>query len=106
MSRKPDVMNAITVLNPSAKVFVGWDKNDTVETCTIKWLEGTAEISREDIQTKLTELQVEHDALEYARLRQAEYPSVQDLVVALNDTDDKAAIEAKRAEIKLKYPKP
>ena len=25
MSRKPDVMNAITVLNPSAKVFVGWD---------------------------------------------------------------------------------
>jgi|TARA_R110000737_G_C14357885_1_gene446384 hypothetical protein len=38
--------------------------------------------------------------------RQAEYPSVQDLVVALYDTDDKAAIEAKRAEVKLKYPKP
>tara|TARA_R100000656_G_scaffold111569_1_gene83555 strand:+ start:611 stop:934 length:324 start_codon:yes stop_codon:yes gene_type:complete len=37
--------------------------------------------------------------------RQAEYPSVRDLVVALYDTDDKAAIEAKRAEIKLKYPK-
>ena len=38
--------------------------------------------------------------------RKAEYPSIQDLVVALYDTDDKAAIEAKRAEIKLKYPKP
>jgi len=38
--------------------------------------------------------------------RQAEYPSVQDLVVALYDTDDKAAIEAKRAEVKAKYPKP
>jgi hypothetical protein len=38
--------------------------------------------------------------------REAEYPSVQDLVVALYDTDDKAAIEAKRAEVKLKYPKP
>jgi hypothetical protein len=38
--------------------------------------------------------------------RKKEYPSVQDLVVALYDTDDKAAIEAKRAEIKLKYPKP
>ena len=37
--------------------------------------------------------------------RQAEYPSVQDLVVALYDTDDKAAIEAKRAEVKAKYPK-
>ena len=35
--------------------------------------------------------------------RQAEYPSVQDLVVALYDTDDKAAIEAKRAEVKAKY---
>ena len=38
--------------------------------------------------------------------RKAEYPSIQDLVVALYDTDDKAAIDAKRAEIKLKYPKP
>ena len=38
--------------------------------------------------------------------RQTEYPSVQDLVVALYDTDDKAAIDSKRAEIKLKYPKP
>jgi len=37
--------------------------------------------------------------------RQAEYPSVQDLVVALYDTEDKAAIEAKRAEVKAKYPK-
>ena len=38
--------------------------------------------------------------------RKAESPSVQDLVVALYDTDDKAAIEAKRAEVKAKYPKP
>jgi len=37
--------------------------------------------------------------------RKKEYPSVQDLVVALYDTEDKAAIDAKRAEIKLKYPK-
>ena len=28
------------------------------------------------------------------------------LVVALYDTDDKSAIEAKRAEVKAKYPKP
>jgi hypothetical protein len=38
--------------------------------------------------------------------RKAEYPSVQDLVVALYDTEDKIAIDIKRAEIKLKYPKP
>jgi glutathionyl-hydroquinone reductase len=38
--------------------------------------------------------------------RKKEYPKIQDLVVALYDTDDKTAIDAKRAEIKLKYPKP
>ena len=37
--------------------------------------------------------------------RKAEYPSIQDLVVALYDTEDKLAIENKRAAIKLKYPK-
>ena len=37
--------------------------------------------------------------------RKAEYPSIEELVVALYDSEDRAAIEAKRAEIKLKYPK-
>ena len=58
------------------------------------------------IQTKLSELKAEYDAQEYARKRQAEYPSIEELVVALYDTDDKSAIEAKRAEVKKKYPKP
>ena len=38
--------------------------------------------------------------------RISEYPTIEELVVALYDTDDKAAIDSKRAEIKLKYPKP
>ena len=37
--------------------------------------------------------------------RKNEYPTIQELVVALYDTDDKSAIEAKRAEVKAKYPK-
>ena len=32
--------------------------------------------------------------------------SIEDLVVALYDTDDKAAIDEKRAAVKLKYLKP
>ena len=63
----------------------------------LTWTKVKAEMDRSD---------AEYDANEYARKRQAEYPSVQDLVVALYDTDDKAAIDAKRAEIKLKYSKP
>ena len=73
---------------------------------TLEWLDGTTPISKEDIQAKQTELQAEYDALEYARKRKAEYPSIEELVVALYDTEDKTAIDEKRAEIKLKYPKP
>jgi hypothetical protein len=38
--------------------------------------------------------------------RQAEYPTIAELVVALYDTDDKAAIEKRRSDVKAKYPKP
>ena len=46
----------------------------------------------------------EYDAQEYARKREVEYPSVQEGVHAiLDDTLD--ALQAKRASVKLKYPK-
>ena len=41
----------------------------------------------------------------YADKRKEEYPSIEELVVALYDTDDKANIEKRRAEVKAKYPK-
>ena len=50
-------------------------------------------------------LKLEWDAKEYARKRKAEYPSIEELIVALYDTDDKAGIDAKRAEVKAKYSK-
>jgi len=61
-------------------------------------------------EEQLDNLESQADAVEalnqvYAN-RKAEYPSIEELVVALYDTDDKAAIDEKRAEIKLKYPKP
>jgi hypothetical protein len=61
-------------------------------------------MTEEELQT-LLESQRE-SRMTYAQKRKAEYPSVQDLVVALYDTEDKIAIDIKRAEIKLKYPKP
>ena len=95
-----DIAKSIKAINPNAEFSVNAEDYNQ-----ITWLNGTTPISKEDIQTKMDELQTEYDALDYARKRQAEYPSVQDLVVALYDTDDKAAIEAKRAEVKAKYPK-
>jgi len=92
---------AIKAINPDAAfTFIGDDLD------TIQWNEGTTPISKEDILAKQAELQTEYDNKDYARKRKAEYPSISDLVVALYDTDDKAVIDSKRAEIKLKYPKP
>ena len=96
------VIDAILKINPDAEVVV---RGTDLDTCTIEWVQGTAEISKADIKTKMDELQVEYDAQDYARKRQSEYPLIEELVVALYDTEDKAAIEAKRAEVKAKYPK-
>ena len=62
--------------------------------------------TKAEIDTEVIRLQAEYDAQEYARDRAAEYPSIAELTVALYDTDDKAAIETKRAAVKAKYPKP
>ena len=56
------------------------------------------------IKTEQDKLQAEYDAQEYARKREAEYPTIQECVHAiLDDTLD--ALQAKRASVKLKYPK-
>ena len=61
-------------------------------------------------EEQLNAFESQANELETANLvisnRKAEYPSIEDLVVALYDTEDKTAIDEKRAEIKLKYPKP
>jgi len=53
------VIDAITAINPNAKVVTRGSNIDTIE---IDWLDGTAEISKADIETKLTELNNNEDA--------------------------------------------
>jgi hypothetical protein len=63
------------------------------------------------VDAETARLQAEHNSQEYARNRQAEYPSLNELIVALweNVVEERAAsvvsLEAKRQEIKTKYPK-
>ena len=60
-----------------------------------------------DIDTLHTQEYKDAQALiKYKEDRRAEYPSIAELTIALYDTDDKAAIETKRAAVKAKYPKP
>ena len=91
--------DAILSLKPNAKFTVRGNE-------TIEWLDDIeTQPSDTEIQNEMDRLQAEHDALEYQRKRKAEYPTVEELVVALYDTDDKAEIDAKRAAVKAKYPK-
>jgi hypothetical protein len=57
------------------------------------------------IEIELARLEAEHAATEYARLRKSEYPSIEECVHAILD-DELDALQAVRAEIKARYPKP
>ena len=54
----------------------------------------------------LAKAQSDFDVQAYARKRKVEYPTLEELLIALYDSDDKAEVDAKRAAIKAKYPKP
>ena len=69
-----------------------------------KWLSKSPQPSESEIDKASKEAETEYDAQEYARKREAEYPSIQECVHAILD-DQLDALQAKRAEIKTKYPK-
>jgi hypothetical protein len=97
--RRPKLNKAIRAINPDAEFTYN---NDDVS--TIKWCNDTAPIPAEDILAKLTELQAEYDALEYARKRKEEYPSIEECVHAILD-DDLDNLQVLRQAVKDKYPK-
>jgi fatty acid/phospholipid biosynthesis enzyme len=79
-------------------------QNDGDGTYIRSWMSASPQPSEAEIETAHTEWQAEYDAQEYARLRKAEYPSIEECVHAILD-DDLEALQAKRAEIKARYPK-
>ena len=92
---------ALRSLVPDAKLYVednDWDR--------VNWSDEREQPSKTEVEAEVVRLQANSDAQAYARKRQAEYPSLLELTVALYDTDDKSAVEAKRAAVKAKYPKP
>ena len=70
----------------------------------IKWDDEADKISKKDIQAEMDRMDAEYDAQEYARKREAEYPTIQECVHAILD-DDLTALQEKRQAIKTKYPK-
>jgi len=76
-----------------------------------EWSSASPQPTEAEIEVAHAEWQAEYDAQEYARNRQAEYPSINDLIVALweNVVEERASavvsLEAKRQAVKTKYPK-
>jgi len=97
-----DIISAIKAINPSAEVSVNAEDINQ-----ITWHNGTAVISKEDIQAKQAELQTAYDAKQYQRDRLTEYPNHNDCIHALLDGGDTLTdLQAKRQATKLKFPKP
>ena len=102
MANNIEVIQAIMAIDSNANVGASGNPYDA-DAITLTWT--SSEISIADIKTKMAELQTAYDALDYQRKRKAEYPSIEELVVALYDAEDKLAIENKRQAVKAKYPK-
>ena len=93
------ITDAILKINSNAKVTV--IDNDVDQ---ITWLDGTAVISKADIEAKQTELETAYDSNKYQRDRKKEYPPMADQLddIFHNGIDSwKANIQI----IKDKYPK-
>jgi hypothetical protein len=72
----------------------------------IEWLDdNVTQPTQAEIDDEIIRLTSVYDSELYARKRKSEYPTVAELTIALYDTDDKAALETKRAAVKTKWPK-
>ena len=71
---------------------------------TINYHSGQKPPTQAEIDAELKRMQDEYNTQEYARKREAEYPSIQECVHAILD-DDLTALQEKRQAVKTKYPK-
>ena len=94
------IINAILKIDPNAQVSV-----DAEDINKIIWHDGNPNnITKSDIETKMSELQAEYDAKEYQRKRALKYPSIVDQL----DDIYHNGIDGWKATIKVtkdKYPK-
>ena len=82
-----NIIKAIRKINANAKVNIS---GSDLDTCTIEWLEETAEISKADIQAKIVEVQAEIEQEKQEAITKK--ASAQNKLKALGLTD--AEIEA------------
>jgi len=79
------------------------DSNQTYENLIIR--DGSEKPTKQECIDGIKAMQAEYDSRQYIRDRLTEYPSVQECIHAILD-DDLEALQAKRAAVKNKFPKP
>ena len=100
MMLKPTYINAIIKLNANAKCTY---QNEDLS--TLIWEDDNPNnITEQQITDKHAELMTEYNAQEYARKRQAKYPTIEECIHAILD-NDLENLQAKRQAVKEKYPK-
>lgn len=104
----PGYVEAIQSLAPEADFVIRGSSLSGLE-----WLSTSiAQPSKEEIEIELERLLVSWNASEYQRRRAAEYPRIDELIVALWESTVEgrpataAELQALREAIKAKYPKP
>jgi tRNA A37 N6-isopentenylltransferase MiaA len=104
MNKTFGIADALQTLTPGAQWVL---EGDSYEGLT--WLDENQEQPLEqDLLDEVSRLQAEYDALEYQRLRQPEYPPIEDYVDGIVKSDEaqvQTYIDACLA-VKEKYPKP
>ena len=98
--REPQLIDAITELKSDARVSI-------IRDGSIVWHDSNpSNITDEQIQTKLAEIQAEYNTQEYARSRKTDYPDIGDQLDALYHAGVfPANMAARIKETKDKYPK-
>jgi len=95
---------ALIKLGFSESDFILQNDSDGNGAYIAQWNSASPQPTEAEIETAHAEWQAEQDATQYQRDRKAEYPSIEECVHAILD-DDLDALQAKRAEVKARYPK-
>jgi hypothetical protein len=98
------ITDALVSLAPGAE----WALNGDAYADLVWFSESISQPTEEDIATEIERLDAEHYALQYQRLRAAEYPDFKDYLdgIVKNDQAQIDAYIAACQAVKEKYPKP
>ena len=97
---KIEEYDVIDILNKNSKYSIAGYEDKFILN------EGSETPTKEDIELAIAEKKKEYQNTKYVLERSLEYPSIEELVVALYDEEDKASIIERRNAVKAKYPNP